>query len=116
MTRKIILSTVLATLSTIGFSSVATATNWVNVVENNNGVVYKIDLDSRESHYSKTGWRHVYFAIANNADGQVHKAIASCNPYQVNSPDYGWEWLPDDNDGYGADTVGGQIARAACNW
>lgn len=89
MNRQITFSAVLATLSALSFSSVATANNWVNVVANNNGVVYKIDLDSRESHYSKTGWRHVYFAIANNADGQVHQAIASCNPDRVNSPDYG---------------------------
>lgn len=116
MKRQILISAVLAACSIPVVAAVATASNWKNVVANNDSVTYRIDLDSRTTRFSKTGWRHVYFTIANTQDGDVHQAIASCDPYQVSSPDYGWEWLPDDNDGYSPETVGGQIARAACNW
>ena len=117
MKRQISLSAIFTACSLIGLAPIAAAANWVNVAaENDTEVSYHIDLDSRTTYVSSVGWRHVTFSIANSADGNVHVAVAACNPYQMYVPDYGWDWLPDANSSYTSETVGGRVARAACNW
>jgi hypothetical protein len=114
--KKLIFGTVLAAVSLMSVAPKATAVNWVNVVTGEDtGKTYQIDLDSRRSYISKTGWRHVAFWIASSEERHSHLAVAACKPFQIYVPDYGWQWEADMSS-YAAHTVGGKIARAACNW
>jgi hypothetical protein len=114
--KRLVVGTVLAAASLMSVVHKATAVNWVTIVTaEETGKTYQIDLDSRRTYVSKTGWRHVTFWIASSEEKYSHRAIAACNPFQILVPDYGWQWKADMSS-YAAHTVGGKIARAACNW
>jgi hypothetical protein len=114
--KRFLIGTVFATFSVIGLASIALAENWVTVVTGEvDGKTYHIDLDSRQSYMSQTGWRHVAFKLSSAEDRHWHAAIAACNPYQLNVPDYKWGWAIGSKS-YSVYTVSGVIARAACNW
>jgi hypothetical protein len=114
--KRLIVGTVLAAVSLMSVVPKAAASNWVNVVTSEyDGKTYQIDLDSRRAYISKTGWRHVAFWIASSEEKNSHLAIAACDPFQIFVPDYSWKWEADTRS-YSAYTVGGKIARAACNW
>jgi hypothetical protein len=116
MKRHILASLTLAACSVIGFAPVASATWTEVVVGDDTGIAYQINLSSRRVVYSKTGWKHITFFVLDSRNRKPYEAIASCSPYQVKVVPYGWDWAPNDNTSYSADTVGGKIARAACNW
>jgi hypothetical protein len=117
MKRNIIASLALAACSVVGFAPLASAVQWTEVVVGDEtGIAYQIDLDSRSTVYSKTGWKHITFLVSDSKNRRAFEAIASCSPYQVKVEPYGWDWSPNDATSYSADTVGGKIARAACNW
>jgi hypothetical protein len=78
-----------------------------------NDVVYQIDLDNRQQYYSAVGWRHIIFRISTKGNRNWYRAVAACSPYDLNVPAFRWSWDPL---GYQSETVGGQIARAACHW
>jgi hypothetical protein len=100
----------------IGFVSKAEAENWKRVVISDfDGKAYKIEIDTRRAYTSKTGWRHVVFKISSDEDNYWHPAIAACDPYQINVPDYNWGWAVGSTS-LSAYTVSGTLARAACNW
>jgi hypothetical protein len=42
-------------------------------------------------------------------------AISSCNPHQMNVPDYQWGW-PTGQTSLSTFTVEGELAQAVCNW
>lgn len=79
------------------------------------GVIYEIDLDNRSEYTTDAGWRHVKFYLSTKGDTKMHPAIASCSPYDVNSPYYDWDWKSNGG-GYPEGTVAGDIARAAYNF
>jgi hypothetical protein len=117
MKRHIIASLALTACSVIGFAPLASAVQWTEVVVGDEtGIAYQIDLDSRRTVYSKTGWKHITFFVLDSKNRRPFEAIASCSPYQVKVDSYGWDWAPNDATSYSADTVGGKISRAACNW
>jgi hypothetical protein len=114
--KRLIVGTVLVATALMSVAPKAAAVNWVNVVTGEDtGKTYQIDLDSRRTYVSKTGWRHVAFWIASSEERHSHRAVASCSPFQISVPDYGWQWEADMSS-YSVRTVAGKIARAACNW
>ena len=114
--KRLIVATVLVAASLMNATPKAAAVNWVNVATGEDtGKTYQIDLDSRRTYTSKTGWRHVAFWIASSEEKNSHLAVAACNPFQIYVPDYGWQWEANMSS-YDAYTVGGKVARAACNW
>ena len=117
MKLHILATLALTAYSVIGLVPVASARNWTEVVVGDEtGIGYQIDLDSRTTVYGKTGWRHITFMILDSKDRRPYEAIVSCSPYQIKVDAYGWTWEPDDATSYDTSTVGGKIARAACNW
>lgn len=114
--KQFLVGSVCAAFSMLGFTPIATADDWVPVtISEFDGKTYLIDMQSRRPYISQTGWRHVAFEISTSEDKNAHVAIAACEPYQLNVPDYGWQWEID-NHSYSVYTVGGKLARAACNW
>ena len=114
--KKFVTCAVLATFSVIGFVPMAFADRWTPVASSgSNGKTYQIDLDSRQVSVNDAGWRHVFFRISSTDDKYAHSAVAACQPYQLKVPSYEWAW----DAGYTDEpsyTVGGAIARAACNF
>ncbi|MDG2990959.1 hypothetical protein L3556_08470 [Candidatus Synechococcus calcipolaris G9] len=84
----------------------------VPVARDSNGRVYTADMDSREFYQNSNGVTQVDFSLSTEGDGYWHDATASCNPYDVKSEFYGWDWSGTRS--YAAGTVGGDIARAVC--
>lgn len=82
-------------------------------VKADDGTVYQIDMDARTEYMTDAGWRHVQFWLSTRGDANKHRSTASCQPYQIQSKFYGFDWLPNGG-GYASGTVGGEIARAAC--
>jgi hypothetical protein len=111
--KSLLLNALLITSSTLGIASTASAENFVTV-NGDNGTVYQIDLDSRQEAKTAQGWRHVEFYLSTEGDDTKHKAIASCEPYQLKSKYYNLDWLDDRTQGYAEDTIPGAIARLAC--
>jgi hypothetical protein len=115
--KSLLLSSVLIASSILGIANQASAENFATV-NGDDGTVYQIDLDSREEGKSSTDWRHVQFYLSTEGDENKHKAIASCEPYQLKSEYYQLDWLDDRADGTpedaAEDTVAGAIARVAC--
>jgi hypothetical protein len=115
--KSLLLSSVLIASSILGIANKAAAENFATV-NGADGTVYQIDLDSREESVSSTGWRHVKFYLSTESDDNKHKAIASCEPYQLKSEYYNLDWLENRADGSAEDaaedTVAGAIARVAC--
>ena len=95
-----------------GIIPAARADRYVDVSEDNY-VVYQIDLDNRQQYYSSIGWRHIVFRISTKGNKSWYRATAACSPYDLSVPAFGWDWNPQ---GYRFETIGGQIARAACDW
>ncbi len=116
MKRHILASLAIAACSVVGFAPIASAAWTEVVVGDDSGIAYQIDLASRKTIYSKTGWKHITFIILDSKNRTPFEAIASCSPYQVKIDSYGWDWAANDATSYDADTVGGKLARAACNW
>jgi hypothetical protein len=114
--KGILVGSLLVATSLFGIAPIVLAENWTSVtVSEFDGKTYLIDLDSRSQYTSETGWKHVIFRIYTDQETYSHKAVAACEPYQVSVPDYGWNW-PTDKNSYSVYTVGGKLARAACNW
>jgi hypothetical protein len=115
--KSLLLSSLLIVPSILGNANKASAEN-LATVNGDDGTVYQIDLDSRKESVSPTGWRHVQFYLSTESDENKHKAIASCEPYQLKSEYYNLDWLDDRADGShedaAEDTVVGAIARVAC--
>lgn len=84
----------------------------VAVARGDNGLVYTVDMDSRSFYQNSNGVTQVDFSLSTEDDGYWHDATASCNPYDVKSAYYGWDWAGTRS--YASGTVGGDIARAVC--
>ena len=97
----------------LGTAGAASAESF-RTVNADDGTVYQIDLDTRSEYTTDSGWRHVQFWLSTKGDRNKHRSTASCQPYQVQSEFYNFNWLPDGG-GYPAGSVGGEIARVACN-
>jgi hypothetical protein len=55
--KHFLVRTMCAAFSMLGFATIA-ADNWVTVITGEfDGRTYQIDLDSRQSHISQTGWK-----------------------------------------------------------
>jgi hypothetical protein len=114
--KRFLIGTICAACTIFGFTPIATAEKWAPVTTSEyDGRTYLIDLDSRAPYISKTGWRHVTFKISSGEDKYSYSAIAACDPFQLYVPAYSWDWEPDKKS-YSVYTVGGKLARAACNW
>jgi hypothetical protein len=96
-----------------GIAGTANAESF-RTVSADDGTVYQIDLDTRTEYTTDAGWRHVQFWLSTKGDPNKHRSTASCQPYQVQSEFYNFNWLPDGG-GYPAGSVGGEIARVACS-
>ena len=115
MKKSIVISSLLVASSILGIARTASAENLVTAaVDSSRGAIYQVDLDSRSFYVSEAGWRHVKFYLSTVGDPKKHSAIAACQPYDLKSPYYGWDWLPNGG-GYPQGTVVGDIARIACN-
>ncbi len=114
MMRKIFLTCGVILATTFPSVNLAQAQDLVNAARKDDGTVYQVDLDNREEYYSSEGLRHVRFWLSTRGDSRKYPAVASCRPYDVKSPYYGWNWLPD-GVGLSSGTIGGRIARVACN-
>jgi hypothetical protein len=110
--KSLILNSLLITASIFGFASTASAESLVSVTSDS-GTVYLIDLDNRTEYTTDAGWRHVRFWLTTKGEGKKYWSVASCQPYQIKSEHYNFDWLPDGG-GYPEGTVGGEISRAAC--
>jgi hypothetical protein len=114
--KKLLIGTALAAISALNLVPIATAEKLASVVTSDfDGRTYQIDLDDRKEYTNKSGWRHVIFKISSDQDRNWHWAIASCSPYQVYVTAYNWGWETGMTN-LSANTVGGKLARAACNW
>ena len=115
--KSLLFSSLLIVSSILSVASKVVAENFATV-NGDDGTVYQIDLDDRVEGKSSTGWRHVQFYLSTEGDDKKHKAIASCEPYQLKSEYYNLDWLDDRADGSqedaAEDTVAGAIARVAC--
>gem|GEM_PF-3205249 len=114
--RKILLTCGLILGSTFTFVNFAKAEYMIDAATSSNGITYQVDLDDRSEYYSAGGWRHVIFWVSTKGNPGKYPAIASCSPYQLQSDAYNWKWLRNSWDGYSAGSVGGNIARVACNY
>ncbi len=116
MIKHHVITSLFVASSILGIASTASAENLVTVAVNESeGIVYQIDLDNRSEYKTNSGWRHVKFWLSTKGDPRKHEAIAACAPYDLKSPYYGWDWLPNGG-GYPEGTIAGNIARAACNY
>jgi hypothetical protein len=114
--KRLLIGTALAAFSVLSLAPIATAERLVSVVTSDfDGRTYQIDLENRKEYTNKSGWRHVMFLISSDQDRSWHWAIASCSPYQVYVTAYNWDWETGVTS-LSANTLGGKIARAACNW
>ncbi|MEH2144716.1 hypothetical protein [Nostoc sp.] len=115
MIKHAVISSLFVTSSILGIARTVSAENLViAAVDNTRGLVYQVDLDSRSEYQTDSGWRHIKFWLSTRGDPKKHSAIASCAPYDIQSPYYEWNWLPSGG-GYPAGTVVGDIARVVCN-
>ena len=114
--KRLLIGTAFATFAILGLAPIATADSVASVVTSDyDGRTYQIDLENRREYTNKAGWRHVFFKISHDQDRSWHWAIASCNPYQIYVTDYNWGWETGTTS-LSTNTIGGKIARAACNW
>jgi ABC-type Fe3+ transport system substrate-binding protein len=111
--KSIMLNSLLIASSVFGIANTAFAAN-VTTINGEDGTVYQIDLDDLTEAKTEEGRRHVIFWLSTATDPNKHKAIASCDPYQLKSEDYNLDWLPDSSQSYPEDTVSGAIARTVC--
>jgi hypothetical protein len=94
--------------------SIAVAEKIATVHDRDSGVFFQVYLDDRiETTTTAAGRRQVSFWLGATADTKKSRAIASCNPYQVESDAYDM-YLSPNGGGYPASTVIGKIARLAC--
>jgi len=93
----------------------AQAEHLIDAITSIDGVTYQVDLDDCSEYYSAERWRHVIFWVTTKGDSSKYRAIASCSPYQLKVEAYGWDWF-NSGGGYRVGTVGGNIARVACNY
>lgn len=115
MKKFIVISSLLVTSSILGIVRTASAENLVTAaIDRSSGLVYQVDLDGRSEYHTKSGWRHVEFWLSTKGDPKKHSAIAACEPYDLKSTYYGWDWLSGGG-GYPQGTIAGNIARVACN-
>lgn len=84
----------------------------VEVARDSKGRVYTVDMDSRRFYTNSHGVVQVDFSLSTRGDDYWHRATASCDPYDVKSEYYGWDWTGTKS--YPPGTVGGDIARAVC--
>ncbi|MBR8837195.1 MAG: hypothetical protein DSM106950_25115 [Stigonema ocellatum SAG 48.90 = DSM 106950] len=112
--KQFITGTLLVLASIVGFTPISAAEQPVQVTTDGSDV-YMIDLDNRTQYYTDAEWRHVSFRVSTIGDKYWHSAIAACSPYQVKAPFYQCPWIANGG-GYPEGTIGGNIARAACNW
>jgi len=112
--KPFVISSLFIASSIFGLVSTASAESLVVATVSNSGEVYEVDLDNRIFYNTDAGWRHVKFWLSTKGDPEKYPAVASCAPYQIYAPHYGWDWLPSGG-GYPEGTVGGEIARVACN-
>jgi hypothetical protein len=110
--KSFALKSLLIATSILGIASTASAEN-LTTVDTGEGIVFQIDLDERRFVKSVTGLKHVEFWLSIEGDEKKHRAMASCNPYDLQVEDYNIEWRSD-NEGYPEGTVAGNIARVAC--
>lgn len=114
MIKHTVIGSLLVTSSILGIVGTAKAEDLVTAAVDSQGTVYQVDLDDRSEYVTDSGWRHVRFWLSTKGDPKKHPAIAACNPYDVEAPYYGWDWLPNGG-GYAEGTIAGNIARVACN-
>jgi hypothetical protein len=112
--KSLILNSLLIASSILGIANAASAERLKTVIDETSGTVYEVDLDGRTEYTSDVGWRHVEFWLSTRGDTKKHHSIASCAPYQVKSEYYNFDWLPNGG-GYPKGSVGGEIARLACD-
>ncbi|MDR5638243.1 MULTISPECIES: hypothetical protein [unclassified Thermosynechococcus] len=84
----------------------------VEVARDSRGRVYTVDMDSRRFYRNRNGIIQVDFSLSTLGDDYWHRATASCNPYDVKSDYYGWDWTGTKS--YPPGTIAGDIARAVC--
>lgn len=106
--------TLLTISSAIAFAHTASAETPAEVMTDRSGNTWQIDLDSRYTYVNENGVRQVDFKLSTTDDEYWHTATASCNPYDIKSSYYDWDWS--DTRSYAAGTIGGNVARAACHW
>ncbi|WP_448533614.1 hypothetical protein [Parathermosynechococcus lividus] len=97
---------------TVAIAPPVLAEREVEVARDSRGRVYTADMDSRRFYTNSNGITQVDFSLSTRGDDYWHKATASCNPYDVKSEYYGWDWSGTKS--YPPGTVGGDIARAVC--
>ncbi|WP_297040583.1 hypothetical protein [Thermosynechococcus sp. OHK43] len=103
-----------ATLSLgLAIAPPAFAEQEVEVARDSKGYVYTVDMHSRRFYTNQNGIVQVDFHLSTRGDDYWHPATASCDPYDVKSEYYGWEW--DGSQSYPPGTIGGDIARAVCH-
>ncbi|MBW4549549.1 MAG: hypothetical protein KME35_00245 [Aphanocapsa sp. GSE-SYN-MK-11-07L] len=112
--KRLIATTLLALASSLSFAPIASAETAAQVITDERGITWMIDLDSRYAYINDRGVRQVRFKLSTSGDSFWHPAIASCAPYDVASPYYGWNWSGTRS--FPAGSVGGNISRAACHW
>jgi hypothetical protein len=110
--KSVILNSLLVAASVLGIASTASAESF-RTVKADDGTLYQIDMDGRTEYTTDAGWRHVQFWLSTKGDPNKHRSTVSCQPYQIKSEFYNFDWLPNGG-GYPAGSVGGEIARAAC--
>lgn len=112
--KSFVACTLLTVSSAITFAHTASAETPLEVITDSSGNTWQIELDSRYTYINSNGVRQVDFKLSTTDDDYWHEATASCRPYDIKSNYYGWDWS--DTRSYAAGTVGGNIARAACDW
>jgi len=114
MRKKLLIGGIILTNVFISVNP-AQAEHLIDAATSSNGITYQVDLDDRSEYHSAGGWRHVIFWVSTKGESFKYPAIASCSPYQLKSKSFGWDWL-NSGGGYPVGTVGGDIARVACDY
>ena len=112
--RKTFLTCGLILASTLNPFIPAKAEHLVFATRARNGLVYLVDLQERQELYIE-GTRFVSFWLTTKGSHQKHRSNASCGPYNIESQYYGWRFAPG-GVSLPSQTIGGGIARVACNF